>query len=133
MGPSSWNGIFFFVRVVKRSQYFLHCQPRQEIHLDRCRFSLPEDIGMMRAAMRGGLTIRSDAPPSILGCSVGALASRSINSGDINPGYMMLLRAHLSPNAKGCRVFVIKFEDLHYAEMKLLSQSASMYDKSICW
>ena len=88
---------------------------------------------MMQAAMRGGLTRRSDAPRSKTGCRVGALASRSINSGDINPGYMMLLRAHLSPNAKGCRVFVIKFEDLHYAEMKLLSQSASMYDKSICW
>ena len=133
MGPSSWNGIFFFVRVVKRSQYFLHYQPRQEMHLDRCRFSSPEGIGMMQAAMRGGLTRRSDAPRSKTGCRVGALASRSFNSGEINPGYMMLLRAHLSPNATDCRVFVIKCEDLHYAEMKLLFQAASMYDKSICW
>ena len=63
---------------------------------------------MMQAAMRGGLTIRSDAPRSVLGCSVGAPVSRNFNSGEINPGCMMLQRAHLPPNAENFRVFVIK-------------------------
>lgn len=34
MGPSSWNGIFFSGRVVKKSQYFPHCQPPLEMLFD---------------------------------------------------------------------------------------------------
>ena len=61
----------------------------------------------MLAAMLRGLTIRQYAPRSVLACSVGAPASRSFHSAEINPGRMIGWRAQLSPNAKNFRIFVI--------------------------